>query len=164
VPLPWPCTNDEYERIMAAAVAGFESDGFTHVAFGDLFLDDVRQYRVDRLAGTGLSPLFPLWKTTDTRALAETMIAAGLRARVATVDPRVLDAAFAGREFDRSLLADLPEGVDPCGERGEFHTCVWDGPMFSRPVRLSAGEVVSRDSFVFADLRPAPAADTAPTP
>jgi uncharacterized protein (TIGR00290 family) len=157
VPLPWPCTNAEYEHLMADAVAGFVRDGFTHVAFGDLFLDDVRQYRIDRLTGTGLSPLFPLWRTTDTRTLAATMIAGGIRARLATVDPRVLDASFAGRPFDHALIADLPSGVDPCGERGEFHTCVSDGPMFAHPVPLDVGEVVTRDGFVFADLRPAPA-------
>lgn len=153
VPLPWPCSNDAYEQLMGAAVAGFVSDGFTHVAFGDLFLEDVRQYRVARLAGTGLAPLFPLWKTTDTKALAETMIDGGLRATLVTVDPRVLDAAFAGRAFDRALLAELPPEVDPCGEKGEFHTCVWDGPMFAHPVPLAAGEVVTRDGFTFADLR-----------
>jgi uncharacterized protein (TIGR00290 family) len=152
VPLPWPCSNDDYERIMRDANAAFVRDGYTHVAFGDLFLEDVRQYRVDRLAGTGLTPLFPLWKTTDTRALAEQMIASGLKARLATVDPRVLDASFAGREFDGALLADLPDTVDPCGERGEFHSCVYDGPMFASPVPLVAGEVVTRDGFVFADF------------
>lgn len=152
VPLPWPCGNDDYERLTGEAVAGFRRDGFTHVAFGDLFLEDVRQYRLDRLTGSGLTPLFPLWKTADTRALADTMIAAGLRATLATVDPRVLDATFAGRAFDRALLADLPPGVDPCGENGEFHTCVWDGPMFAHPVPLVTGEVVTRDGFVFADL------------
>jgi len=152
VPLPWPCSNDDYERIMRNATAAFVRDGYTHVAFGDLFLEDVRQYRIDRLAGTGLTPLFPLWKTTDTRALAERMIDAGLRARLSTVDPRVLDPSFAGREFDGRLLADLPDGVDPCGERGEFHSCVYDGPMFSAPLPLVTGEVVTRDGFVFADL------------
>ncbi len=156
VPLPWPCSNDDYERLMRQAVAGFVRDGVTHVAFGDLFLDEVRQYRVDRLAGTGLTPLFPLWKTTDTRTLAETMIDGGLRAGLATVDPRVLDPAFAGRAFDRALLAELPPGVDPCGENGEFHTCVWDGPMFTGPLPVVAGEVVTRDGFVFADLRLGP--------
>ncbi len=152
VPLPWPCSNDDYQRLMGTAVAGFVRDGFTHVAFGDLFLDDVRQYRIDRLAGTGLTPLFPLWKTTETRALAGEMIAGGLRATLSTVDPRVLDASFAGRSFDQALLADLPAGVDACGENGEFHSCVWDGPMFAHPVPLVAGEVVTRDGFVFADL------------
>lgn len=152
VPLPWPCSNADYERLMGDAVAGFVRDGFTHVAFGDLFLEDVRQYRVDRLAGTGLAPLFPFWKTTDTRALAESMVDAGLRATLATVDPRVLDPSFAGRAFDRALLAELPDGVDACGERGEFHTCVWDGPMFAHPIPLTVGETVTRDGFTFADL------------
>ncbi|MFN7978072.1 MAG: hypothetical protein U0P30_08050 [Vicinamibacterales bacterium] len=152
VPLPWPCSNEDYERIMREANAGFVRDGYTHVAFGDLFLEDVRQYRIDRLTGTGLEPIFPLWKTTDTRALAERMIDAGLRARLSTVDPRALDASFAGRDFDRQLLGDLPPGVDPCGERGEFHSCVYDGPMFASPVPLVTGEVVTRDGFVFADL------------
>jgi uncharacterized protein (TIGR00290 family) len=152
VPLPWPCSNDDYERIMRDANSALVRDGYTHVAFGDLFLEDVRQYRVDRLAGTGLTPLFPLWKTTDTRALAQQMIAAGLKARLSTVDPRVIDASFAGREFDVALLGDLPATVDPCGERGEFHSCVHDGPMFASPVPLVAGEVVTRDGFVFADF------------
>ena len=153
VPLPWPCGNDDYERIMRETNAAVLAEGYTHVAFGDLFLEDVRQYRVDRLAGTGLTPLFPLWKTTDTRALAERMIDAGLRARLSTVDPRVLDPSFAGRTFDRALLDELPASVDPCGERGEFHSCVYDGPMFSAPLPLVTGEVVTRDGFVFADLR-----------
>jgi uncharacterized protein (TIGR00290 family) len=153
VPLPWPCSNADYERLMANAVAGLVRDGFTHVAFGDLFLEDVRQYRVDRLAGSGLTPLFPLWKAADTRTLADAMIAGGLRATLSSVDPRALDASFAGRAFDAVLLADLPDGVDPCGERGEFHTCVSDGPMFAHPVPLAVGEVVVRDGFAFADLR-----------
>ncbi len=152
VPLPSPCSKDDYELVMRDATAAFARDGYTHVAFGDLFLEDVRQYRIDRLAGTGLTPLFPLWKTTDTRALATQMIAAGLKARLSTVDPRVLDASFAGRAFDDALLADLPDGVDPCGERGEFHSCVYDGPMFASPVPLVTGEVVTRDGFVFADF------------
>lgn len=152
VPLPWPCGNDDYERLMRDANSSLVRDGYTHVTFGDLFLEDVRQYRVDRLAGTGLTPLFPLWKTTDTRALAQQMIAAGLKARLSTVDPRVLDASFAGRAFDGALLAELPATVDPCGERGEFHSCAYDGPMFASPVPLVAGEVVTRDGFVFADF------------
>lgn len=153
VPLPWPCSNDDYERLMAAAVAGFVGDGFTHVAFGDLFLEDVRRYREVQLTGSGLVPLFPLWCADDTRSLAETMVDAGLKATLVTVDPRVLDVSFAGRTFDRELLDSLPEGVDPCGERGEFHTCVWDGPMFARPIDVVPGEVVLREGFAFADLR-----------
>ena len=152
VPLPWPCSNAEYEALMAEAVRGFVADGFTHVAFGDLFLEDVRRYREDRLAGTGLQPLFPLWKRGSTTDLAEAMIAGGLRATLSTVDPHKLPASFAGRSFDRTLLAELPEGVDPCGENGEFHSCVWDGPMFHEPVQMATGDVVQRDGFVFADI------------
>jgi uncharacterized protein (TIGR00290 family) len=150
--LPWPCSNEEYERRMGAAVAGLVRDGFTHVAFGDLFLEDVRRYREDKLAGTGLTPLFPLWKSMPTSQLAREMIAGGLRAYLTCVDPRKLDASFAGRAFDASLLADLPATVDPCGENGEFHSFVWSGPMFTRPVPVATGEVVTRDGFVFADL------------
>jgi uncharacterized protein (TIGR00290 family) len=152
VQLPWPCSNTEYESLMAEAVRGFVADGFTHVAFGDLFLEDVRRYREDRLAGTGLAPIFPLWKLGSTADLAEAMIAGGLRATLSTVDPRKLDGSFAGRSFDRALLAELPAGVDPCGENGEFHSCVWAGPMFREPVPVAAGEVVERDGFVFADI------------
>jgi uncharacterized protein (TIGR00290 family) len=152
VPLPWPCSNDEYERRMAAAVAGFVAAGYTHMAFGDLFLEDVRRYREEKLAGSGLEPLFPLWQM-DTRALAASMVDGGLRATIATVDPRSLDPAMAGRAFDASFLAALPDTVDPCGERGEFHSCVWDGPMFAAPLDVVTGEVVTRDGFVFADVR-----------
>ena len=156
VPLPWPCSNADYERLMGEAVAGFVRDGFTHVAFGDLFLDDVRQYRVDRLAGTGLAPLFPLWRTTNTRALAETMIAGGLRAHLCCIDTRQLDARMAGRVFDESLLRELPAGIDPCGENGEFHTCVSAGPMFAAPLDLQRGDIVLRDGrFAYADFIPA---------
>jgi uncharacterized protein (TIGR00290 family) len=151
VPIPEQCPNEVYEERMADAVVRAVADGFTHVAFGDLFLEDVRRYREERLAGSGLEPLFPLWNR-PTRGLADEMIAAGLRARVACVDTRVLDAAFAGREFDRRLLDDLPAGVDPCGEKGEFHTCVYDGPMFQTPVRLRTGHTVRRDPFVWADF------------
>lgn len=152
VGLPWPCTNLEYERRMAAAVQEIVRDGFTHAAFGDLFLEDVRRYREERLAGTGLTPLFPLWKTAPTATLAREMIAGGLRAHLTCVDPRTLDPAFAGRAFDETLLDDLPPEVDRCGENGEFHTFAWDGPMFSRPIDVAVGDVVSRDGFVFADL------------
>jgi uncharacterized protein (TIGR00290 family) len=153
VPLPWPCSNDEYERRMAAAVAHAVADGFTHVAFGDLFLEDVRRYREDRLAGTGLTPMFPLWKTGSTADLARQMVDGGLSARLSTVDSKALDPSFAGRCFDGALLADLPGSVDPCGERGEFHTCVTAGPMFTRSLNVEVGETVVRDGFAFADIR-----------
>lgn len=162
VPLPWPCANSDYERLMADAVDAAVKAGFTHVAFGDLFLEDVRRYREERLAGSGLTPLFPLWQVSDTRMLAETMIDAGLQATLTTVDPRVLDPSFAGRTFDRALLADLPGTVDPCGERGEFHTCAWAGPMFARSVPVASGEIVTRDGFTFADLQLVPEVRTTP--
>ena len=152
VPIPHPCPNEVYEERMRAAVATAVADGFTHVAFGDLFLEDVRRYRVERLAGSGLEPLFPVWGI-PTAALADQMIAAGLRARVACVDLRIIDASFVGREFDRDLLADLPSGIDACGENGEFHTCVYAGPMFKSPLVLEPGEVVTREPFAWRDLR-----------
>jgi uncharacterized protein (TIGR00290 family) len=151
LPIPSPCSNEEYERAMAAVVRNAVADGFTEVAFGDLFLEDIRRYREERLAGTGLTPRFPLFGI-DTTKLAKDMIDGGLRARLTCVDPKVLDAGFAGREFDASLLADLPAGIDPCGERGEFHTCAYDGPMFTHSIPIETGEVVHRDGFVFADL------------
>lgn len=152
VPLPWPCSNEQYEAAMQKAVDRVQREmGVTHVAFGDLFLEDVRAYREEKMAGTGLTPLFPLWGK-PTRALAHEMLEGGLRALLTCVDPRCLPASFAGRAFDQSLLNDLPDGVDPCGEAGEFHSFVWDGPMFSGPLAVSAGEVVERDGFVFADV------------
>jgi len=156
VPLPWPCSNADYERLMADAVGGFVAQGFTHVAFGDLFLEDVRQYRESRLAGTGLTPIFPLWKRAPTTDLARTMIEGGLEARLTCVDPRVLDGSFAGRRFDLELLADLPPTVDPCGERGEFHSFAYAGPMFAEPIAIRVGARVERDGFVFCDLEDAP--------
>ena len=152
VPLPWPCSNEQYEDLMGTAVRSLVGDGFTHVAFGDLFLEDVRRYREDRLAGTGLTPLFPLWKIKSTAELAREMIDGGLEARLTCVDPRVLDRSFAGRRFDAALLRDLPAAVDPCGERGEFHSFAYAGPMFSAPIDVTLGEVVDRDGFVFCDL------------
>jgi uncharacterized protein (TIGR00290 family) len=151
IPLPWPCSTEDYERRMTAAVASARAAGVTHVAFGDLFLEDVRAYRERQMAGTGLAPLFPLWGL-DTARLAREMVASGLRARLTTIDPRHLPASFAGREFDASLLDELPPGVDPCGERGEFHSFSYDGPMFRHPIHIEPGEVVERDGFVFADL------------
>jgi uncharacterized protein (TIGR00290 family) len=152
VPIPHPCPNEIYEQRMRAAVAAAVADGFTHAAFGDLFLEDVRQYRLDRLAGSGLEPLFPIWGI-PTRELAETMIAGGLHARLACVDTRVLDASFIGREFDHALLGDLPPAIDPCGENGEFHSCVYAGPMFREPLMLEPGETVTREPFVWRDQR-----------
>jgi uncharacterized protein (TIGR00290 family) len=156
VPLPWPCSNEDYERIMGCALEEAESRfQMDAIAFGDLFLEDIRAYREERMAATGLELLFPVWGI-PTNALAEQMISAGLKARITCVDPKKLPADFAGRNFDRQFLASLPQGVDPCGENGEFHSFTWDGPMFSRPLSIATGEVVERDGFVYADLLPAP--------
>jgi uncharacterized protein (TIGR00290 family) len=161
VPLPWPCTNEVYEQRMAEACRRAIQERVDAIAFGDLFLEDVRDYRIRQLASTGLEPLFPLWEI-PTDQLAREMIAAGLRARITCVDPRQIPAAFAGREFDAGLLRDLPASADPCGERGEFHTCVYAGPMFSAPILLETGEVVTRDGFVYADFQPASEIAAAP--
>jgi uncharacterized protein (TIGR00290 family) len=155
--IPFPCVNEVYERRMETALGEARAEGVTRVVFGDLFLADVRAYRESRMAGSGIEPLFPLWGR-DTAALAREMLAAGLRATLTCVDPRRLDRSFAGRAFDAALLGDLPPGVDPCGENGEFHTFAWDGPMFRRPVEVAIGEVVERDGFVFSDLLRARAA------
>jgi uncharacterized protein (TIGR00290 family) len=151
IPLPWPCSNEIYERAMRDAVATALASEVTHVAFGDLFLEDIRAYRVKQLEGTGLEPIFPIW-LEPTPALAHTIIDAGVEAYLTCVDPKKLPASFAGRRFDRALLDDLPAGVDPCGENGEFHTCVVDGPVFRERIPVRAGDVVERDGFVFADL------------
>ena len=151
VPIPSPCSNQEYEAAMGEAIKKAIAAGITMMAFGDLFLEDVRRYREKQLSGTGLTPIFPIWGL-PTDALARDMVAAGLKARLTCVDPKQLPASFAGREFDAALLADLPAGVDPCGERGEFHTFAYAGPMFQRPVPVQGGEIVERDGFVFADL------------
>ena len=157
VRIPSPCPNETYEAAMAAAVADARARGITGIAFGDLFLEDIRRYREKQMSGTGLSLHFPLWGR-PTAALAEAMIDGGLQARITCVDPRVMPEDLAGAAFDRALLARLPAGVDPCGENGEFHTFAWDGPMFRRPVPVRGGEVVTRDGFVFADLIPVEAA------
>ena len=151
VPIPYPCPNDIYEARMGDAVARAVKDGITHMIFGDLYLADIRAYREQKLAGTGITPVFPLWEK-PTRALARSMIESGLKAYLATVDLKKLPAEFAGRAFDEKLLADLPEGVDPCGENGEFHTCVVAGPMFSRPLAVKPGERVERDGYAYCDL------------
>ncbi len=137
---------------MLEAVQRAVAEGFTHVAFGDLFLEDVRKYREDRLAGTGLTPIFPLWQR-DTGILAREMIASGLSARIVCLDPRVLSRELIGSTFDARLLDCLPEDVDPCGEMGEFHTCATAGPMFAAPLQVEVGQTVERDGFVFGDLR-----------
>jgi uncharacterized protein (TIGR00290 family) len=151
VPLPWPCSNEIYEERMAEVCDRAISEKIDAVAFGDLFLPDIRAYREKQLQPTGLEPLFPLWEL-PTEALAQDMIAGGLRAKIICLDKKQLPAEFAGREFDAALLRELPPGIDPCAERGEFHTCAYAGPMFRAPVELVAGEVVDRDGFVFADF------------
>lgn len=153
VEIPSPCTNADYELAMRAALEPQLAAGIEAVAFGDLFLEDVRRYREEKNAGLGLDSVFPLWGR-DTAELAQLMLAAGQRAILTSVDPRQVPARFAGREFDAALLAELPAGADPCGENGEFHTFVWDAPVFTAPIAVEAGEVVERDGFVFADLVP----------
>ena len=151
VPLPWPCSNELYEAAMRDACAAAVRDGIEAMAFGDLYLEDVRRYRVERLAGTGITPIFPLWGR-ETHALVREMLDGGLRARITCVDPRKLPASFAGRELDASLLAELPPGTDPCAENGEFHTCAYAGPMFGEPISLAPGVVEQHGDFVFADF------------
>lgn len=154
VELPSPCTNQDYQDRMRHAVSTARQNGVDQFAFGDLALADVRAYREQNLAGTGITPLFPIWGQ-DTAALAETMIASGLKAVITCVDPAQLPAEFIGRPFDRQLLQELPASADPCGENGEFHTFVTDGPGYSDAVKVEIGDIVERDGFVFADLLPA---------
>ena len=151
VPLPWPCSNEQYEALMAEACAKAVREGIEGVAFGDLFLEDVRAYRENQMAKTGLEPIFPVWGL-PTVELAREMIASGLRAKLTCIDTGKLDRSFAGREFDARLLGELPDGVDPCGERGEFHSFVYAGPMFDSSIEISVGETVVREQFVFTDL------------
>ena len=153
VELPWPCSNLNYEEQMRSVCERATAEGITAVAFGDLFLQDIRDYRVRQLQGTGLEPLFPVWQI-PTEQLGRDMIAAGLKAKLTCVDPSKLAKSFAGRDYDLPLLQALPAGVDPCGENGEFHTFVYDAPVFSRPIGVQSGEVVERDGFVFADFLP----------
>lgn len=153
VPIPFPCPNEIYEARMATALAEAKVAGVTHVIFGDLFLEDVRAYREEKLAGTGITPLFPLWGR-PTAALAREMIDAGVETYIVCVDLKQLVKDFAGRKFDHALLADLPPGADPCGEKGEFHSCVVAGPMFTRRIPVAVGETVEREGFAFTDLAP----------
>jgi diphthamide synthase (EF-2-diphthine--ammonia ligase) len=152
VPLPWPCSNEIYEQRMTEVCNRAVAEHIDAIAFGDLFLTDVRAYRETQLKPTGLEPLFPLWQIpTDT--LAREMIAGGLRAKLSCVDTNQLSDSFAGRDFNAEFLSDLPPEADPCGERGEFHTCVYAGPMFTAPLSLQPGEIVTRDTFAFADFQ-----------
>lgn len=153
VPLPWPCSNADYE--MRALIERARAERIDCIAFGDLWLADVRAYREKQMAGNGIEPIFPLWSAEhDTPRIAREMVNAGVRATISCMDPRKLPATFAGRTFDAGLLADLPEGLDPCGERGEFHTFCHTGPMFRHSIPIKVGETVERDGFVFTDLLP----------
>ena len=151
VELPWPCSNLEYEDLMRPLCQRATTAGITAIAFGDLFLQEIRDYRVRQLQGSGLEPLFPLWQI-PTQQLAREIIAAGLKAKITCVDASRLARSFAGRDYDLHLLDALPPEIDPCGENGEFHTFVSDAPVFSRPIAVRMGEVVERDGFVFADV------------
>lgn len=153
VDLPWPCTNTDYERIMGAATANLVTEGFDTIVFGDLFLEDIRSYREQQLSGTGLAPLFPLFPS-DTMKLADEMMEAGVSARVVTCDASKLGDEFVGRVWDAEFLSDLPDGIDPCGENGEFHTFVTAGPAFHRSLSVQTGEKVTRDGFHYVDLTP----------
>jgi len=151
IPLPWPCSNEIYEQRMREACDRAISEKVDAIAFGDLFLQDVRSYREKQLAGTRLEPLFPLWHI-PTALLAREMLSGGLRAKLTCVDTKQLDASFVGRDFNSQLLAEFPATIDPCGERGEFHTCVYAGPMFTKPLHLEKGETLMRDEFAYADF------------
>lgn len=153
VPLPFPCSNEEYEARMRVVIERARNEGVTQVAFGDLFLEDIRAYRENMMAGTGIQPVFPIWCTRDeTKALAQEMLNNKLRAVLTTVDPKRLDLSFSGRMYSAGLLGDLPEGVDPCGENGEFHTFCFDAPIFVHPIPVQVGETITRDGYVYSDL------------
>jgi uncharacterized protein (TIGR00290 family) len=158
IDLPWPCSNAIYEELMSGVLRRAAAEQVTAIAFGDLFLNDIRKYRERQLFGTGIEPLFPVWHL-PTSELAREMIGAGVKSRVTCVDPAKLDRSFAGREFDTDFLDQLPPGIDPCGENGEFHTFVYDAPVFSCALANEIGEIVERDGFVFADVLPALSAD-----
>lgn len=154
IPIPNRCSNADYAKIMTTFVANEGERGVECFAFGDLFLEDIREYREKSLSGTGITPIFPIWGF-DTRVLSTTMLDSGLRAQITCVDPSQLAAEFSGREYDASFLSDLPPGVDPCGENGEFHSFAFDGPMFGHTINIKIGETTTRDNFVFTDLLPA---------
>ena len=152
IELPWPCSNQDYEQVMAVFTAEAKSKNIDHFAFGDLFLEDVRDYRVEKLAGSGIEPIFPLWGLSTDR-LARQMIRSGLRTLVTCIDPKQLAQSFVGVEFDDEFLASLPATVDPCGENGEFHSFVFDGPMFKQKIDISVADIALRDGFLFADIQ-----------
>ena len=154
IPIPHPCSNADYARIMGEFVSREKDRGIGCFAFGDLFLEDIREYRENALSGTGISAIFPIWGL-DTRVLSATMLDGGLRAQITCVDPKQLAPEFSGREYDTDFLKDLPPGVDPCGENGEFHSFAFDGPMFGHKINIEVGETTTRDGFVFTDLLPA---------
>lgn len=151
VELPWPCTNAHYEDLMRPVCGRALAEGITAIAFGDLFLQDIRDYRERQLQGTGLNPIFPLWQIPTAR-LAADMIAGGVKAKITCVDPSKLERSFVGRSFDKSFVESLPQAVDPCGENGEFHTFVYDSPVFTHPINVETGQIIERDGFVFADV------------
>lgn len=156
IPLPFPCSNEDYQRIMDDYFAELTARGVQQIAFGDLFLEDVRDYRINQLRDTGLTPIFPLWGM-DTTALAHTLVDHGVKAVTTCIDPKKLPHSLCGRYYDTDFLTQLKQitpAIDPCGENGEFHTFVYDGPMFHRPIEISVGDVVTRDGFVFADVLP----------
>ena len=153
VDLPWPCANEDYESVMKETSRKAIASGIECVAFGDLFLTDIREYREKQMRDTGLRPIFPVWGI-PTRLLAEEMMSSGLRAKLTCIDTKQLNREFAGREFDAQLLSELPVSADPCGENGEFHSFVYAGPMFHRAIPVVLGEIVERDQFAYADLLP----------
>lgn len=153
LPIPYPCSNGDYEQVMADFIAQVKQQGIEYIAFGDLYLEDIRQYREEKLTGTGITPLFPLWGK-DTKDLSREMVNTGLRAVVTCIDPIAMPETFAGKEYNSSFLQQLPAEVDPCGENGEFHSFAFDGPMFEKPITISVAETVSRDGFIFTDLLP----------
>lgn len=151
IKIPCVCSNEIYEQQMRLAITDAQNQGVTHMMFGDLFLEDIRKYRKNMLCLTGITPVFPLWQR-PTKQLALEMIESGFKAIIVCVDPKQLSPSFAGREFNKDFLRDLPMGVDPCGENGEFHTFVYDGPIFKKFMDVVVGEVVERDGFMFADV------------
>ncbi len=154
IPIPYPCSDADYAKIMNEFVKRETERGVECFAFGDLYLEDIREYREKSLSGSGIAPLFPIWGS-DTRGLSAAMLESGLRAQITCVDPSQLAPDFCGREYDAGFLTDLPPDVDPCGEKGEFHSFAFDGPMFGHKIDIKIGETTTRDKFVFTDLLPA---------